>query len=57
MEHGVFNIDIDILSVSAQHGFSFDGSLEKSSDHNQSIFSPGSIGEWKKKSIFAIILS
>ena len=32
------------------------GSLEKSSDHNQSIFSSGSIGEWKKESIFAIIL-
>ena len=56
MEHGVFDIDVDILSISARHGFSFDGSLEKSSDRNQSIFSPGSIGEWKKKSIFVIIL-
>ena len=56
MEHGVFDIDVDILSVSVRHGFSFDSSLEKSSDHNRSIFSPGSIGKWKKKSIFVIIL-
>ena len=33
-EHGVFDIDVDILSISVQHGFSFDGSLEKSSDRN-----------------------